>query len=223
MSYRAIALSQVDGAGGEAIGLEVAQRLGFGYLNEAIVTRVAKDLGIEATDVIEAERRKSFFDQIGRLTADGAAGSSAGQPPPYVFGETEKLLTFIREAVQLAADRGSAVLVAHAASYACADRPDVLRVWITASFSTRAARLSRERGVSEDEAAELLRQSDEGRRSYLERVYGVDRESPTDYDNVINTDRLTREAAVGVIVGLVASYPVTDEPGYGQAAVGYRA
>ena len=41
MGYRAIALSQVDGAGGELVGRDVAQQLGFGYLNEAIVAQVA--------------------------------------------------------------------------------------------------------------------------------------------------------------------------------------
>lgn len=220
MSYRAIALSQVDGAGGESIALDVAQRLGFGYLNEAIVARVAKDLGIDPTTVMQAERRESFVARIGEMTARGGVEAMAPGLSSFVFEETETLLSLIREAVRSAADRGNAVLVAHAACYACADLSDVLRVWVTAPFETRAARLAGERGVSEPEAVELLRKSDQGRATYLKGVHGIDQESPTDYDTVINTERLTPQAAVGIIVGLVGAHPVIDEPGYGQAAVG---
>ena len=38
MGYRAVALSQMDGTGSEAIGREAARKLGFGYLNEAIIS-----------------------------------------------------------------------------------------------------------------------------------------------------------------------------------------
>ena len=43
MGYRAVALSQVDGSGAESIGRDVAQQLGFDYLNEAIVAQAAKN------------------------------------------------------------------------------------------------------------------------------------------------------------------------------------
>ena len=51
--------------------------------------------------------------------------------------------------------------------------------------------------------AKLLRQSDEGRASYLKRVYGTDEESPADYDLIVNTDRLMPDVAVGIVLGLV--------------------
>ncbi len=48
-----------------------------------------------------------------------------------------------------------------------------------------------------------MRQSDTARTNYLKRVTGGDEESPTDYDVVINTERLTPDTAVGLILGLV--------------------
>jgi len=114
--------------------------------------------------------------------------------------------------VRDAAERGSVVLVAHAACYACADRPEVLRVCITAPLSARASRVASARGVSEKEAARSLRRSDAGRASYLKRVYGVGGESPADYDIVINTERLAPDAAAGVILGLVQAGPATLPP-----------
>ena len=91
MGYRAVALSQVDGAGGESIGHQLAHKLGFGYLNEAIVTQVARDHGVDPSIVAEAERRKSFFTRVAEMAARGAVVSlglspahpGAGLPPRF--------------------------------------------------------------------------------------------------------------------------------------------
>ena len=200
MGYRAVALSQVDGAGGESIGNQLAQQLGFGYLNEAIVAQVARDHGVDPAIVAGAERRKSFFTRVAEMAARGAV--DVPPDPSLYVDQTDTLLALIRDAVRDAADRGSVVLVAHAACYACADRPDVLRVWVTAPTATRVSRVAAD-GLSDKEAARWLDRSDAGRASYLKRVYGVSGESPADYDVVINTERLAPRAAVGLITGLV--------------------
>jgi cytidylate kinase len=211
MGYRAVALSQVDGSGAESIGRDVAQQLGFGYLNEAIVAQVASDRSVDAAIVSEAEQRKSFFSRLAEM-ALRAAPDVSSRPPLYAFDESDMLLWLIRDAVRDAADRGNVVLVAHAACYACAGRSDVLRVWVTAPPSTRASRLASALGLSDKEAAMSVRQSDAARASYLKRVYDISEESNTDYDLVINTERLTADAAAGIIVGL-AQAPVPGPEG----------
>jgi cytidylate kinase len=211
MGYRAIALSQVNGVGAESIGQHVAQKLGFGYLNEAIVAQVAKDQGIDLTTVIEAERRKSFSTRVLEAAARGAY-HAAPDAALYAVDETDTLLSLIRDAVRDAADRGSVVLVAHAACYACADRSDVLRVGVIAPLSTRASRVASALGIGDKEAARSLRKWDASRASYLKRVYGVGEESPADYDVVINTERLTTDAAAGLILGLAQARPAPPPP-----------
>ena len=206
MGYRAVALSLVDGAGGESIGHQLARKLGFGYLNEAVVAQVARDHGVDPAIVAGAERRKSFFARVAEMAARGAV-DVAPDPSLYVLDETDTLLALIRDALRDAADRGSVVLVAHAACYACADRPDVLRVGVTAPLPARESRVASALGITGAEATKRLRRSDAGRASYLKRVYGVGQESPADYDVVLNTERLTPDTAVGLILGLVQAQP----------------
>jgi len=203
MGYRTVALSQVDGTGSEAIGRDAARKLGFGYLNEAIIAQVARDHGMDTGTVAEAERRKSFFLRVAEAAARGTANPVPPDPSVYEPDQTDKLLSLIRDTVQDAAERGSVILAAHAACYACADRPDVLRVCITAPPATRLSRVAAARGLSDKEAARWLRRSDAGRAGYLKRVYGISGESPADYDVVINTERLAPDAAAGLITGLV--------------------
>ncbi len=206
MGYRAVALSLVDGAGGESIGHQLARKLGFGYLNEAVVAQVARDHGVDPAIVAGAERRKSFFTRVAEMAARGAV-DVAPDPSLCVLDETDTLLALIRDALRDAADRGSVVLVAHAACYACADRPDVLRVGVTAPLPARESRVASALGITGAEATKRLRRSDAGRASYLKRVYGVGQESPADYDVVLNTERLTPDTAAGLILGLVQAQP----------------
>ena len=208
MGYRAVALSLVDGAGGESVGRQLAQQLGFGYLNEAIVAQVARDHGIDPAIVAGAERRKSFFTRVAEMAARGAVDVPP-DPSLYTVDQTDALLALIRDTLRDAAGRGSVVLVAHAACYACADRLDVLRVGITAPLPARQSRVASALGVTGTEAARRLRRSDAGRASYLKRVYGISQESPADYDVTLNTGRLTPDAAVGLILGLVQAGPAT--------------
>jgi len=212
MGYRAIAFSQVYGSGAESIGRDVAQKLGFGYLNEAIVAQVAKDYDVDPAVVGEAERRKSFFTRVAELAARGAPDVVAPDSSLYALDETDTLLSLIRDAVRDAAERGSVVLVAHAACYACADRLDVLRVCVTAPLSTRVSRVASALGISDKEAVKSVRRSDAARASYLKRVYRVGEESQTDYDLVLNTERLAPDAAAGLILGLVQARPAPPPP-----------
>ena len=207
MPYRAVACSQVDGAGAESIGRDLASGLRFGYLNEAIVSKVAAEHGVEPSVVVEAERRKSLLLRVAELASFGAVAGLDMDLPTYLTDETDTVLSLVRDAVLEAADRGNVVLVAHAACYACAERADVLRVCVTAPFGARVARVAADRSIGEKEAAKWLRKSDAGRASYLKRVYGVEAESPTDYDLVVSTARLDSDAIVALVGALVDPAP----------------
>ena len=212
MSYRVVALSQVDGADGESVGRDVARELGFGYLNEAIVAQVARDQGMDLGTVAGAEQRKSFLTRVAEAMARVSIDGMSPDPSVYDANQSEMLLPLIRDAVRDAAGRGSVVLAAHAACYACAGRPDVLRVCVTAPLPVRASRVAAARGITDKEAARWLHDSDAGRASYLKRVYDVSEESPADYDLVINTERLAPDAAARLILGLVQASPAPERP-----------
>ena len=100
----------------------------------------------------------------------------------------------------------------HAASYALADRSDVLRVLISASPETRAHRIAEAKGWSDSDAAKAVARGDAGRADYLKRFYDIDAELPTHYDIVIDTDQLDAVAAADLIVSAARSQPVVEPP-----------
>ena len=106
----------------------------------------------------------------------------------------------IRAVIGEFAREGRVVIVAHAASMALKSMAGVLRVLITASPTVRAGRISHDGKLLEPSAATAaIRESDRNRQDYLRRFYDVEREEPTHYDLVINTDVLTPQQAAAIV------------------------
>jgi cytidylate kinase len=197
-----VCLSHATGSGGEEIGKQVAQQLGYLYVDEEIVARAAAQGGVEPRDIADEEHRRSFAGRVLEVLAEGGGDAwtfGAGAAAAMESLRPADIRALIRETVVQTAARGRVVIVAHAASYAVEPDPAKLRVLVTASPTTRAQRVSAQDTLDEPQAARMVKEADAGRRDYLKRFYGVDRESPTDYDLVINTDVLSTEHAADMI------------------------
>jgi len=206
MPTRIVAISHATGAGGDTIGRMIAERLGFRYIDEEIISLAAAKEGLDSDVVADAERRKSLLDRIitdlSRAGGNAAAGVGVVWDPEGAAGATrhDELRQTIIEAIHETAMRGDVVIVAHAASIPLAGRDDVLRVFITASVETRVRRVGHDTRRDAASATKIVKQSDAGRADYFQRFYRIDRELPTHYDLVVNTDVLTEKDAVELVV-----------------------
>jgi cytidylate kinase len=202
MPCSVVCISHATGAAGEEVGRLVAERLGFLYVDEEIVARAAAMGGVDPGDVADAERRKSLVHRmLEALAQDSGEAWALGGAPTQATAELSDadVRALIRETIAQTAAKGRVVIVSHAASHAVEPGPQAVRILVTASPETRAARVSGTEGIARADAARAVRDSDRGRRDYLKRFYDVDEELPTHYDLVINTDVLTADQAAEVV------------------------
>lgn len=207
MTHTVVCISSEDGAGAQDASPLVAEQLGFRLIDEDIVMRAALEAGVDRDVVADVERRKSMLLRV--IEGLGSAGFAAGYVPADAatgYGQpgNDDLRSLIRSVIEETASAGQAVIVAHAASHALADRPDVLRVLITASEGTRERRLAASANIDEREAAKIIKKGDAARADYIQRFYGISAEAPTQYDLVINTDKLAPQEAARLIVQAAA-------------------
>jgi cytidylate kinase len=207
MAYQVVCISRATGAGGEELGRDLAERLGFRYVDDQIVLRAAATAGVAADEVAAAEQKLPLIRRILRTITGAGEGVSLPSTlvtyegvEPWVRPPDYEAL--IRSAIEETASEGQAVIVAHAASHALAGREGVLRVLVTASADTRAARLAESEGQSASDARRQVESSDGERGDYLRRFYSVDEELPTHYDIVINTDVLKMAEAVAMLANI---------------------
>ncbi len=202
MDCTLVCISSDDGADAFNAAAEVADKLGWSLVDEDIVSRAAEEAGVTPDVIADVERRKSLLERL--LAGASTSGASMAYVPSFaeaVSGPRSDVLRgMIRSVIEEVAARGSAVVVAHAASLALGEREGVLRVLITASPATRARRLGSELDVDEKEATRMLARSEANRADYIKRFYGIADESPVHYDLVVNTDRLSAGEAAELIL-----------------------
>jgi len=202
MVARVVCISRAMFTGAESIAKDVANDLGFRYVDEEIVARAAEMKNFTAAEVASAEGRKSFISQVAADIADSASDLAA-----YITQNkdavrpTDTMRNLIRESILDTAKEGNVVIVAHAASYALIRAKQVLRVLITGSEFGRVNKWAQTSGGrSPREAAEEIRESDAARASYLNRFYDVKQELPEHYDITLSIDCFQPEVIRQLIV-----------------------
>ena len=205
MSCRVVCFSGSHGTHMREITAQVAERLGFTLVDEAIITRAATEAGVDPHVVADVEKRQTFMTRLLDAlssSSDATAHAFSGGVSVYSPADvpmTEDLRRLIQAAIEETSARGDVVIVSHAASHALAQQQDVLRVLVTASDDTRAARIVASDEVSEQEAAGIVEEANAARADYLKRFYGIKQELPSQYDLVINSDRLSTSDAVAIV------------------------
>jgi cytidylate kinase len=203
MTRSVICVSHQTGADGPAVAAELADRLGYRYVDEEVIVSAARREGLTVEALADVEKRKSFFgrimdefgrSQVGMLGVYGIPVDALEQ-----MAEPDKLRVLIRQSIEEIAAEGNVVMVSHAASYALTGREDALRVFIVGTPDRRVANVAAANDLDEGAARKSVAAHDTARADYLKRFYDVAKERPSDYDVVVNTDRLSSSEAVDVI------------------------
>jgi cytidylate kinase len=189
-----ITISASYGAGGSWIGPQVAERLGYRFVDRAIPVQVAERLGVpvdraEAHDEA-AHSRLAYL--LSRLP------NTAGVVLPEATNES-----FCRETEALlreVADAGDAVVLGRAAAIVLRDRPQALHVRLDGPEEARIAQAMRVEEIDEEAARDRQRGSDRARMAYVKHFYDADPRDPRYYQLVLDSTALPLKACVELIV-----------------------
>jgi cytidylate kinase len=156
------------------------------------------------SEALQPERHALQFPFVGLFTAVAPPLSVAFDRYVRMVGMVIRKLA--REGNVLLLGRGSQVLLR--------SNPGVLHVQVVAPLDYRLGQVMAGLRLSKREAQNRVRASDHARSDYLRRYHDVDWLDPTLYDLVINTGRLTVEAAAQLIVDAQrALQPPAAQPG----------
>ncbi len=200
MGSKAVSISRTLGAHGDEVGRLVAAELAFRYVDNEIINQAAECAGVSPEAVASNEKTQPLLtrilEAIAKAPVEPEMMVAQAEHPVNLTSAYEDL---IEQVIVETAQQGDVVILAHGASVACADVDGVLRVLVTASKSTRAERVAVGQSLDEKQANKTVEESDKERERYFERIYELNRELPTHYDLVVNTDVLTPEQAAHII------------------------
>lgn len=185
-----VAISHEMGAGGPEIGIALAQRLGYRYVDQELISEAARRYGL-------LEEKLSHLDET----------------KPSLFerfdAETRRYITVIQTALFEFAEADNVVLMGRGGQWLLRGIPHVLRLRVTAPFEHRVKRLIKKmagqmgEGANPRTVTDMVRRDDTEKSGRMRYLYEVDLRDPALYELVINTEKLTIEAAVELLSGLV--------------------
>ena len=190
------------GAQGEEVARAVAAALDFRYVDNEIITQAAERAGVSPETVAQNEKTQPLLTRIlEAISKAPVEPEMMAEQATHPVNLTSAYEDLIEQVIVDTAQQGNVVILAHGASVACAEVPDVIRVLVTASEATRADRVAADQDIDVNDAKKAVEESDKERERYFERIYELGRELPTHYDLVVNTDTLTTEQAAQIIAG----------------------
>ncbi|HWC73037.1 MAG TPA: cytidylate kinase-like family protein [Gemmatimonadales bacterium] len=194
-------------SGGSAIAHMVVERLGEGWtlIDNEFIDEVARRAGLPRDEVARLEERApGLLERLARTLAVGSPEMLiTGEHQITVDTDEETIVKMTERVIAEAASEGRVVLVGRGAQAVLASRPNALHVYVVGSLPFRRKIAVERLGVDPASADKVIAETDLHRDHYVKSHYGRDRQDLTQYDVVLNAERLGFEGAADVVVGEV--------------------
>lgn len=185
-----IVISHQMGAGGPEIGLALAERLGYRYVDQELLQDASRRYGLSEDKLSHfTEAKPSFFERFD--------------------AETRHFITVLQSIQFEFAEADNVILMRGGSQWLLRGVPHVLRVRLVAPFEHRVRqwikRVSSLTGEAPNPraATEFVRRDDLEKAGRMRYLYEVDIADPMLYELMINTERLAYDAVVAMIEALV--------------------
>ena len=203
-----VTITRQYASGGSEVARRTAEALGWTLIDNEFVDQVARLAGVPQAEVARREERApGLLERLARTLAVASpemfiatAGAGAGGAVPAVEADEATLVKMTERVIAEAAREGRAVLVGRGAQALLAARGNALHVYIVGSKPWRQQIAIDRLGVSPNDAAKTLDDTDQQRDRYVKTHYGRERQDVTQYDMVLNAERLGFDGAAQAIV-----------------------
>jgi cytidylate kinase len=198
-----VTISHEIGAGGPEIGQQLADRMGYRYVDHELISDAARRYGL-------LEEKLSHLDE------------SKPSLSERFDAETRRYITVIQTALYDFAEHDNVVLMGRGGQWLLRGIPHVLRVRVMAPFDVRVKRLGKKLAGPMGEqtnprtVTEMVRRDDAEKAGRMRYLYEVGITDPALYDLVINTEKLSVAAAVGLIGGVLGQTELATTPAAAQ-------
>lgn len=175
-----VTISRGSYSRGKQVAEKVAQKLGYECIAREILLEASTEFKIPEVKLVRAiHDAPSILDR-------------------FTYGR-ERYVAYIQAALLRHFQKDNVVYHGLAGQFFVRGIAHVLKVRIIADWSDRV-RLEMEReGISEKEAARILRKDDQERRSWSKSLYGIDTWDSSIYDMVIHIHKITADDAADII------------------------
>jgi cytidylate kinase len=185
-----ITISREFGCGGSSIAEQVAQALGYHFVDKDTIARVLNQYGLP-----------EFKEEY-----DAAPPSFWARFDAQRMERREVIASLLNQTLLALAQHGRMVIVGRCGYAVLPGYADVLHVRLQAPLPFRVRRLMEKQSLTDYAAAEaVVKEGDKIRAGFAEAYYGVKWDAIGAFDVVINTSKISDSLAAGWLVAAAQS------------------
>ena len=198
-----ITINREVGSGGHTVGRLLAERLNVKYYDKALVAGLTEKFGLTLDEIerIKAQK-KTWWNEFNNYYKT-LVNSPILPMEAEVRLTTESMFETEKAILEGLAQEESCVVAGRSSFLVFRDWPNHLSVFVQASMQHRINRLVQKRGITEQEACDVIEQMDKSRETYIQKCDDTTRYDTRNYQLVLSMDDMTPEAAVNVIMSYI--------------------
>ena len=206
-----ITIARQLGSGGSYIGLQVARRLGYCYVDRQILQRAAEELGVEEAEIEGLEGfPQSFGEKLISVFKVGAPDYIYTPPPPN-WASYEQLAEIERRLISELTVKEPCVVLGRGAFHLLRGRARLLNIMVHAPQGFRVERvMSIYHLRSEAEAIQMIERSDQYRSRHIRALTGLDWFDTRNYHLTIDTAKIDFATAEEMIASVAGRLPADE-------------
>ena len=193
-----ITIARGFGSGGKDIGMRLSRELGIPCYDRQILTMASDHSGIDESIFVENDeklRGKYIANFLRKVPVTGVL-----EPSDRAFVSDVNVFNLQAEIIRTLASTESCIIIGKCADDILRERKNVISVYVEAPRNACVKSITEKMKVSPERAAKLIVSTDKYRANYYSYYTGGKKwNNPTNYDMVLNSDRIGREKCVEII------------------------
>ena len=223
-----VTISRTYGSDGRTVGHQLAEKLGYMYMDKELIVEVARRAEVPVSEVERFDESpehpalrllKKFLTPAYPGAVTGMAGeewvASAALPELAASDvdvsalDEDAYVRLTQEVMRHTADQGKVVLMGRGGQALLAGRADVLHVRVVAPDAFCVKTISERDGIGEAETQKEIARIDDQRRRYVKRHFATNPKNTDHYHLIVNTGLIGVEGAAAVITEAARRLPIT--------------
>lgn len=196
-----ITISRELGSQGDEIVELLCQKLGYCRIDKAVLTKIAKDAGVDVKAILAKEKDVS---QKPKLISDQMTSLYGRAPAAFTKEgslDDQTYARIVRQTLEESAREGNTIIVGRGGQMILHDWPNALHVHLYAPIEIRIQRLADRTNISLLEAKRHIEKSDEQKRQYIRQLHhNANWKDVKHYHLAINTGSISSEIAAQLII-----------------------
>ncbi len=201
MEYHALTVAREFGSGGAEIAKQLASRLGWNLLDNALVTQAAQSAHVDPALVRNYDEQvDSWLHRIARAGIWSGAFEAVAEPADVNVFDADTMAALSRSLMTEAYQQGHCVIVGRGGQCALQGKPGVFHLFVYAPLADRIERVRTRPGAPASRDLEAwIREMDATRARYVKYNFDASWANPHLYNMMIDSS-IGEEAVVRAVL-----------------------